>query len=261
MTALAGDYVQILVGGYDLTGDLNRLAITDALDMYDVTVFGDQVHRVLPGLRRRVIGHYGYFDAAAGASHPLLKQVAVTGGISIFLGQNSAPNAGDPAYSLDGIEGQYTVSPEINKTIAFGGVFAQRSGQGGWGVALAAQATFTDTTTGSVIDNGAASANGGNAFLHLLQAAPSDTYTFTVEGATDLAFTTGVVTLATFTLNASQVGSESVNIVGAIPQYTRFKAVRTGAAGNTVKMSMSSRSSLEKNAFSKVLKKGANLWL
>ncbi|MEO8391771.1 MAG: hypothetical protein ABI700_02155 [Chloroflexota bacterium] len=239
MAALAGDYVQVLVGGYDLTGDMNSLAIADALDMYDVTVFGDQAHKVLPGLRRRVIGHNGYFDANAGASHPLLRQVSVAGGVSVFLGQNTAPIAGDPVYSLDGIEGQYTVSPEINKTISFGGMFAQRSGQGGWGVALAAQATFTNTTTGTVVDNGAASANGGSAFLHVLQAAASDTYTVTIEGATNLAFTTGIVTLATFTLNASQVGSEAVSIAGTIPQYTRFKAVRTGSAGNTIKISAS----------------------
>ena len=239
MAALAGDYVQVLVGGYDLTGDVNRLGVADALDMYDVTVFSDQVHKVLPGLRRRVIGHSGYFDASAGASHPLLKHIEVEGGVSVYLGQNASPAAGDPVYSLDGIEGQYTVSPEINKTINFGGLFAQRSSLGGWGVALAVLAVFMNTTTGGVVNNGAASTNGGSAFLHVLQAAASDTYTLTVEGATNLAFTTGVVTLATFTLNASQVGSESVSIPGTIPQYTRFKAVRTGSAGNTVKLSMS----------------------
>jgi hypothetical protein len=239
MPALAGDYVQVLVGGYDLTGDTNRLAIADALDMHDVTVFGNQAYKVLPGLRRCLIGHEGYFDASAGRSHPVLKEVLLTGGISIYLGQNTVPTAGDPVYSLDGIEGQYSVSPEINKSITFGGLFAHRVGQGGWGVALAAQATFTNTTTGSVVDHGAATPNGGNAFLHVLQAAPSDTYVFTIEGATDSAFTTGVVTLATFSLNASQVDSESISIAGAIPQYTRFKAVRTGSAGNTVKISMS----------------------
>lgn len=239
MAALAGDYVQILVGGYDLTADTNRLAIADAFDMHDVTVFGNTAHKALPGLRRHVIGHDGYFEAGAGRTHPLLKELTLAGDISIYLGQNAIPNVGDPVYSLDGIEGQYRVLSEVNQTVRFGGLFAHRAGRGGWGVALAAATGFTNSTTGSVINNGAGSSKGGSAFLHVLQAAASDTYALTVEGASDLAFTTGVTTLATFSLNGSQVGAESVSIAGSMPQYTRFKAVRSGSAGDVVKVSMS----------------------
>jgi len=45
--------------------------------------------------------------------------------------------------------------------------------------------------------------------------------------------------LATFTLNGSALGSQRVAISGTIPQYTRFKATRTGAAGNPVKIAVS----------------------
>lgn len=239
MAALAGDYVQILVGGYDLTGDTNRLAIADTFDMHDVTVFGNTAHKVLPGLRRHVIGHDGYFEAGAGRSHPLLKELTLAGDISIYLGQNAIPNVGDPVYSLDGIEGQYRVWSEVNQTIRFGGLFAQRAGRGGWGVALAAATSFANSTVGGVINGGVVSSKGGSAFLHVLQAAASDTYTLTVEGANDLAFTTGVTTLAAFSLNGSQVDAESTSIFGLIPQYTRFKAVRSGSAEDVVKISMS----------------------
>ncbi|MDX2136853.1 MAG: hypothetical protein SF123_02070 [Chloroflexota bacterium] len=58
------------------------------------------------------------------------------------------------------------------------------------------------------------------------------------EDTINSGFTTGVVTLATFVLNASQVGSERVAITGSIPQFVRFRAVRSGSAGNTVRLSV-----------------------
>jgi len=110
---------------------------------------------------------------------------------------------------------------------------------GGWGAALAVPVTFTNSTNGSAVNEGAASPNGGAAFLHILQAAASDTYTITVEGSTTGAFGGEQTTLATFTLNASALGSERKGIAVSIPQYTRWKAVRTGSAGNTVKIAVS----------------------
>jgi hypothetical protein len=47
-----------------------------------------------------------------------------------------------------------------------------------------------------------------------------------------------LTTLATFRLNASAIGSERIAISGTIQQYTRFKATRSGAAGNTVKIAV-----------------------
>jgi len=39
--ALAGDHVQVLVGGYELTGDMNRVTVNDTYDMHDITAFSD----------------------------------------------------------------------------------------------------------------------------------------------------------------------------------------------------------------------------
>jgi hypothetical protein len=105
-------------------------------------------------------------------------------------------------------------------------------------VALAVPVTFTDSGNGAAVDGGAASSDGGAAFLHLLQAAASDTYTIIVEGADDSGFTTNVVTLATFSLDASALGSERVGISGTISRYTRWKATRSGSAGDTVAMAV-----------------------
>jgi len=56
MTKLAGDHVQILVGGYELTGDSNRLNINDSRDTFDVTAFGDEtnLHSIKLGYCQRL---------------------------------------------------------------------------------------------------------------------------------------------------------------------------------------------------------------
>lgn len=238
MTKLAGDHVQVLVGGYELTGDSNRVAINDAYDTYDVTTFGDEVHRFILGQRLISVEHAGYLNSAAASSHPVLKAVSVEGTISVLLGQNAAPVVGDPMYSLLTRQSKYGTVPEVNKHIPFAAMFANRGSVGGWGVALAVPVTFTNSTNGSAINNGASSTNGAETFLHILQAAASDTYAITIEGSATGAFSGEQTTLATFSLNASALGSERVAVAGTIPQYTRWKAVRTGSAGNTVKIAM-----------------------
>lgn len=237
--ALAGDFIQVLVGGYELTGDSNRVTISDRYDVHDVTAFGDQVHSFIPGQRQVMIDHAGYLNTVAAGSHPVLKGANMQGVFSVFVGDNAAPVVGNPVFSIDTRQGRYATAPETARYIPFVAMFANRGGSGGWGVALTPPVTFSNTTTGAGIDNGAATTNGGVAHLHVLQAAASDTYTIVVEGATNSTFSAGLSTLATFTLNGSQVGSERVAIAVTIPQYTRFKATRTGSAGNPIRIAAS----------------------
>jgi hypothetical protein len=236
--ALAGDHVQVLVGGYELTGDHNRITVDDKRDMYDVSAFGEEVHTFVPGKRLVSLDHAGYLNNTAARSHPVLKANDVSGIVSILLGQNAAPVVGDPVYSLQVLQGKYGSMPEVGKYVPFNALFANQGDLGGWGVVLTPPVSFTNTTSGSAVNNGAASSAGGAAFLHILQAAASDTYTIIIEGSATGAFAGEQTTLVTFTLNASALGSERVAIAGSIPQYTRFKATRTGSTGNTVKLAV-----------------------
>jgi hypothetical protein len=238
MMTLAGDHVQVLVGGYELTGDYNRINVSDTYDQHDVTAFGDAVHKFINGQRTIALDHAGYMNRNAARSHPVLSGAAVEGVLSFILGQNTNPAVGDPMHSLLGIQGKYSVLPEINQVIPFGAVFANKGDEGGWGVTLTPPVSFTNSASGAAVDNGAATSSGGVGVLHVLQQSASDTYSIIVEGATDAAFTTGVVTLATFGLNASALGSDQKIVTGSIPRYVRWRATRTGAAGNTVRIAV-----------------------
>jgi hypothetical protein len=238
MAKLSGEYVRILVGGYDLTGDSNQIAITDARDMYDVTTFGAGVRSFIGGQRSGMIEHAGYLNAAAAHSHPVLNGMAVEGLVSVLLGQNADPVVGDPVYSLFARQGRYATAPAVGTFIPFAARFANRGLLGGWGVLLTPPVDFTNSVVGTTVDNVAVSPKGGSVYLHVLTAAAADRYTFVVEGSSTGAFA-GEQTTWTFNLNAAAVGSERVAISVPIPRYTRWKATRTGSAGNTVRAAVS----------------------
>ncbi|MCD4687501.1 MAG: hypothetical protein K8S97_16345 [Anaerolineae bacterium] len=238
MAKLAGDHVQVLTDGYDLTGDSNRVTINDMRDVYDVTAFRDGVHIFIGG--QRVIGleHAGYLNADTARSHPVLRSGSLDGILSVLLGQNADPVTGDPMYSVPVQQGRYVPTPAMGSVVPFIARFANQGDLGGWGVALSPPVEFTNSITGTAVNNGAATANGGAAFLHILQAAASDTYSLIIEGSATGAFAGEETTVATLTLDGSALGSERVAISGTIPQYTRWKATRSGAAGDTVEVAI-----------------------
>lgn len=238
MTKLAGDHVQILVGGYELTGDSNRININDSRDMFDVTAFGDGAHKFMPGQRMMAVQHAGFLNSDDAGSHPVLKGNSVDRVFSVYLGQNAAPVEGNPVYSLLTQQTRYGTLPQFNKFIPFNAAFANRGEMGGWGVALAVPTTFSNSSNGSGIDNGDPTSNGGIACLHVLTATTTDTYTITVEGSTNGNFSGEETTLTTFTLNGSALGSELKAISGTIPRHTRWKAVQA-TSGDTVEIAIS----------------------
>ena len=237
--ALAGDHIQVLVHGYELTADSNRISIADVRDMHDVTAFSDTAHKFIPGQTASRLEHAGYMEAGAARSHPVLRGGAFAGVISVLLGQNTAPAVGDPVYSLNALQNTYQTLPEVGKVVPFVARFAGGDPYGGrWGTVLTPPVAITATTNGAALDGGAATAQGGMGTLHVLAAAASDTYAFTLEGSATGAFSGEQATLLTFALNGSALGSERVVVGSAVPRWLRWRAARTGSAGNTVKIAV-----------------------
>ena len=235
--ALAGDHVQVLVGGYELTGDMNKVGIDDSRRLLEATSFGMSAQRFIPGQRSMILSHNGYLNPETAGSHPVLRGVVIDGVVSVLIGQNADPVVGDPIYHMLTVQQLYETAPEYGQVIPFSAKFANRGDLAGWGVALAVPVTITNTATGSNVDNGALSANGGAAFLHILEATLTDTYSIIVEGSAD--GSTGWGQVAAFTLDGSALDSERVGITGSIPRYLRYKATRTGSAGDNLGLAVS----------------------
>ncbi len=238
MPKLAGDHVRVLVDGYELTGDSNRIGIDESRDTFDVTAFGDEARNFIAGRRSLAARHAGFMNSAAGAAHPLLKGLAVDGLFSLYLGENAAPEAGDLVFSLLARQSRYSALPTVNQAIPFEAQFANRGEFGGWGVALACLASFVGSSSGEAIDGGAASDRGGAACLHLLGAAADDRYAFRVDGSASGAFQGEESVVARFSLDGSATGSELVRIDATIPRYARW-AASSPSATNRVAIAIS----------------------
>ena len=146
---------------------------------------------------------------------------------------------GDPVFSILTRQGRYGALPQVNQVIPFRAVFANRGDDGGWGIALANPRHVIGSSSGSAVDNGASTDGGGLACLHVLDAAASDAYTFSIEGSNSGAFAGEESVLATFALNGRTIGSEQVKIDGRIPRYARWVATADSAARDRIKIAIS----------------------
>ncbi|MDE2819219.1 MAG: fibronectin type III domain-containing protein [Chloroflexota bacterium] len=239
MPKLSGDHVQALVDGYDITGDSNQISINEDCDVFDVTVFGDKAHKFAPGQRMMAVRHAGFMNSGEAGSHPALKGLDVDGLFSVYVGENAEPAVGGPVFSMLTRQGRYGALPQVNQVIPFRAAFANRSDDGGWGIALANPRHVIGSSRGSAVDNGAATDGGGLACLHVLETAASDAYTFSIEGSDSGAFAGEENVLATFALDGRTIGSEQVKIDGRIPRRIRWVATADPAARDRIKIAIS----------------------
>ena len=123
--------------------------------------------------------------------------------------------------------------------IPFQAVFANRGEHGGWGTALTNPRHVIGSSSGTALDNGVASDEGGLACLHVLSPADSDAYAFSIQGSGSAAFAGEESTLATFTLDGTAIGSQQVKIDGTIPRYVRWVATAGPSARDRIRIAIS----------------------
>jgi len=100
------------IGGYDLTGILNGVAIDAGVDLQDCTVFGDTARRRLPGLRDIDLKLDGYFDAAI--EETLRGQLGLTD-VPVTIAP-SAGAAGAVAYGFQAAMASIALSGSVGET-------------------------------------------------------------------------------------------------------------------------------------------------
>ena len=155
---------RLLVGGYDISGDIQALdAVHSALALLDVTDITESAHSRIAGLLDGGLGTTAFFDSAD--AHPVLSALPTSDvAVSYLLGTTLANPAAcciakqigyDPTRGTDG---SLTLKSEF-----------QSNGFGlEWGEQLTAGLrTDTTDTAGSVVDDGSASSLGGQAYLQV----------------------------------------------------------------------------------------------
>ncbi|MGH7536937.1 MAG: hypothetical protein ACREMG_15375 [Gemmatimonadales bacterium] len=171
---------KLLVGGFNLSGDMNALALTYEAEAIDQSTMGVGTRAFMGGLKRILAQHAGYTQFGLGLTDDVL--AAALGGVQVMTMAPLTGAEGEPGYSfqslitkyapLKGAVGQaqqFDVTGEASQGPLINGIFLINGAR-------------TTTGTGTIFNPGAASASQKlYAALHVLTVAGTATPTLTAK--------------------------------------------------------------------------------
>lgn len=227
-------WARVFVDGYDLSGDV--LVVGRLLNSFGEVPMGglsnavkyflaDQVRQV--GIR----GLQSFLNDATDGAFTVLKN---GGGdlASVLFGGGAEPAIGDPAYLLGGVQLGEEANFDSGRAVFQADLLpdAEQDLGNPMGVVLHPKTSLSVTTNGASVDNGASSADGGVANLHIVATA-SGNFAYKLQ---DSANNSDWADLLSFTLDGGALGGERQDVAGSVDQYTRFVATRTAGSATPV---------------------------
>ncbi|NOZ27962.1 MAG: hypothetical protein GXP39_07920 [Chloroflexi bacterium] len=209
-----GSQAKVYANGYDLSSYLSQFSASGSADTAEVTTFGKSAKVYIAGLKDATFSGEGFYDGATDAVDAVLSAaLGVDDVVWVWLPQGDG--FGNDGYGFECIETSYEVSSPVD-----GATTVSVEGQSSSGMerldtlhALGAEAA---AGSGSALDNGASTSNGGSAYL-IVTAVPGTPATVTVEHSPDNVTWS---TLATFSAVSGRSG-QRVEISGTIDRYVR----------------------------------------
>lgn len=242
----AAKYCRPLIGGANLCGDARQFRVGNDYDTVDVSGLCTDVKENVLGGGMVAFDFQAVFNnaaAAAGTDAGAYTQggtwsTSATHG-TLAIGVRTAPAVGNPAFSAALLRAQFKANAARDGAVVLDVVGEVAAGQTvatqakNWGVLLAAGTDLSGTTTYDWIDNGASSANGAWAVLHLTApstALTSNNWSITIEDSAD---SSSWATIITFTADGLTLTSEAKKYGSTVRRYVR--AVATKTAGNNIR--------------------------
>lgn len=216
--AFQGYNVVLLANGYNLSPYFRQVDLALSRSTDDVTAFTNTSEAHIPVLRSGELTPTGFYDPALGASADVLYGAL---GSSNNAHWSFMP-AGDvltyPVYSIIGPLATYGISEELAKAVPIAakttaGVRPERL------LNHHPLASRTATGTGTSIDNGASSPDGGAALLQVLDVSGS-TPNLVVK-VQDSADGSSWADILTFTAVTASNAKERLTLSGTVRRYTR----------------------------------------
>lgn len=230
--ATAGFKTRVLLGDFSLSSKLSDISLPHTVDMHDTTTFGDDgVKRFIPGLESSTASMTGFMDTdtqtdliAWSSTNPLTyAPFGLSAGSQVQL-VNTLRASFSPGSSVAGVS-----SFDLSATT---------DGFTDFGVSLHDETAVTTSENGTAQNNGAATANGGLAQLHVTAYSGLTNAVITVEDSAN--GSTGWATIATFA-TVTAVTGEQVAVAGAVRQYLRYVATLSGTGSITFQTSFARR--------------------
>ena len=218
MAFVHGKNVGILVDQYDLTSYFNQANLGKQAQAVDVTMFGKDDREYIGGLQEGSLSLSGAFDASANAVDPVMNTALGVAQV-VTVAWPGYDTIGYAATMYRGLETGYqiravgndAVRMPANGTASTGGRF------GGHGAKDLAQVSAASESAS--VDNGASSANGAVAHLHVTEFTGTSIDIKVTDDADDSWPGTDLIAFS----SVSAVGTERGTVAGTVERYTRVE--------------------------------------
>lgn len=221
-----GKSTEVYANGYDLTSYLSRIEAAGSADVADVSTFGLSSKAYVAGLTDVTLSGDGIFDGATNAVDVVLQ--AALGSESVeWTWYPTGDTYGNAGYGILGINNAYATMSTKDDAVRIS-VGAQSIVGMERVLSLHALGAETADWEGATLNNGAASAAGGSAYLQVTAA--TGTIEVSIHHSTDN-FAADDTELVAFTAVAGRT-SQRVTFTGAVKQYVR--GIATIAGGETI---------------------------
>lgn len=167
MAFIHGKTALVLQNEFDLSSYFNDVSLSRSIETAETTAFGASAKAYIVGLIDGTISLSGMFDGAANAIDAEITDVLGSNdGAVVSISVSGDTTIGTRMVSATGKLTSYEVTAPVGDVVSANAEFQADDGIGN-AVSLRALAAITTTTTGTSVDNGASSANGGFATLHV----------------------------------------------------------------------------------------------
>ncbi len=215
---------RVLAGSFSYSCYSRGFSMSSSIDMLEVSTLCDDAKAFIPGQDTSTASFDLIYDTAQ-SSHAVAWSTAANLPVTYLPGGTAV---GDAAFLMDAIRTEYSISSTVTGTVD-ATLSTQTTGDTGYGVCLAPLTAITTDTNGSSVDNGASSANGAVAHLHVTAFTGLTSNVITIEHSTNNSTWT---TLATFT-SVTGTTSQRLAITGTVNRYVRLVDDVTGTGSCT----------------------------
>jgi hypothetical protein len=210
-----GKNTAVLFKQFDLSGYFNSYDLGQMAETAETTTFGNAAKTYIVGQRDGTLSLVGLFDGAADAVDEELAATIAAATVPVITIGINGTTVGNAAKLALAHTTSYQVTGSVGDAVQVSGEF-QATGGIDNGVFLHALGAETGTANGASVDNGASTANGWAANLHVTVDNVTSA-TIKVQHSTD---NSSWADLGTFTA-VSVVGSEQITGTGTVNRYTR----------------------------------------
>jgi hypothetical protein len=225
-----GKRTVILMDGTNMSPYLNDSTTANELEALETTTYGSDDKTYIVGLGDGTLQMGGLFDGAASASDGVLSgSVFAVEDVALTVMWDGAALGSRAAVIPAGQLTSYEVSSPVADVVSISAA-VQADGGVQRGVVLASLSAIAASASATSVDNGAASANGATATLHVTANNRDGTATVKVQHSSDDNVWVDFITFDA--VSASTTDGQGASATGTVNRYLRAINTLAGSSGS-----------------------------